>query len=147
MCTHELTHSTTVFFHRFLELVSCVTQNVFGFCCSSVSSSAKHHHHHHPPRPPRAAGKSLTAVLTWEDAAGVGGRVHAVAVSDAVHLLLGSMIMLSDQQPAQRLRKHPEQRNSRKMLILNTNSTLKDIAHLSPRFPQYDLMLCFLRHL
>lgn len=38
--TYELTHSTTMFFHRFLVLITFTMQVLWGFLCSSCSSSA-----------------------------------------------------------------------------------------------------------
>lgn len=44
--TYELTHSTTMFFHRFLVLIILTMQVLWGFLCSSCSSSVRKHETH-----------------------------------------------------------------------------------------------------
>lgn len=102
MHTYELTHRTTMFFHKFLVLIILTMQVLWGRLCSSCSSSANKSLFR---RSWRWWGGGV--FLTCENAARLGCHVNLVLPGDVQHHGFGAPVVLGGQQPAQRLWKEP----------------------------------------
>lgn len=103
--TYELTHSTTMFFHRFLVLIILTMQVLWGFLCSSCSSSGRKYETH-TLRPFLSEGNERPATRALRSQCAVGSldrhRTSFCPLSSCVCLLGEAETMNQTQREGKR---------------------------------------------